>query len=201
MSERRYISVVETAKLLRVALKAKFPGVKFSVRSDSYASGASIDVGYVDGPRVKEVEAVVGPFKGAGFDGMIDLKYYNTSYILPDGKVVNGNCEGTVGSRGTVSPEHNPKPEGAVEVRFGADFIFVRQKHSVEATIKALKEVAAKYGYPEWANLEIDGSDRDNAYIRNGQNIYMKGGEGSYESCVQSLVYRHWSEEPEKESA
>lgn len=39
--EKTYQSCAETAKLLRQALKESFPGVKFSVRSSTYAGGAS----------------------------------------------------------------------------------------------------------------------------------------------------------------
>jgi hypothetical protein len=39
-----YISVTETAKILRGELKKHFPGVVFSVRSSSYSMGASHNV-------------------------------------------------------------------------------------------------------------------------------------------------------------
>ena len=41
-----YLSTVATADAMRKALKAAFPGVKFSVRSKVYAGGSSIDVSY-----------------------------------------------------------------------------------------------------------------------------------------------------------
>jgi len=48
--ETVYVSVAETAKLVRAALKAAFPGITFSVRSKSYSMGASISVRWTDGP-------------------------------------------------------------------------------------------------------------------------------------------------------
>ena len=46
-----YLRCAETAKLLlRAALKEAFPEVAFSVRSRTYAGGASIDVTWRDGP-------------------------------------------------------------------------------------------------------------------------------------------------------
>lgn len=85
---RRYISVTETAKLLRAALKAEFPGVKFSVRSDSYSGGASIDVHWLDGPTSTAVTPVLDRYKGAEFDGMIDLRTNHTTLLAaPDGTV------------------------------------------------------------------------------------------------------------------
>ena len=37
-TERQYIPVADTAKLLRAELKANFPGTKFTVKSKSYAA-------------------------------------------------------------------------------------------------------------------------------------------------------------------
>ena len=45
------LSCAEVAKLLRAALKETFPGVTFSIRSRTYAGGASIDVTWRDGPN------------------------------------------------------------------------------------------------------------------------------------------------------
>lgn len=76
MREER-ISLTETAKIVRGILKKEFPETKFSVRSKSYAGGSSIDVDWEDGTSTKKVEALVGKYHGADFDGMIDLKTYN----------------------------------------------------------------------------------------------------------------------------
>lgn len=95
-TKTEYLTVVETAKLVRKALKEAFPGQKFSVRSSSYSGGASIRVEYNNAAlESKEVEKVARRFEGAKFDGMIDLKTYHTSIL--DGR----------------------------QVHFGADFVFV----------------------------------------------------------------------------
>lgn len=70
----RYISVADTAKLVRAVLKENCPAIKFSVRSKSYSGGASIDISWTDGPTEADVNALVGRFEGSTFDGMIDLK-------------------------------------------------------------------------------------------------------------------------------
>jgi len=101
-----YISVTDTAKIIRKELKANFPGVKFSVRSDKYAGGASINVGWTDGPHKFEVDAIVQDFRGADFDGMTDFKYRND--LIPD------------------------PVEGFKVVHYGANFIFTNRKMSNE---------------------------------------------------------------------
>lgn len=82
-----YIDVTETAKLVRAALKAAFPGIKFRVRAARYAGGASIAVRWTDGPTEEQVREVTSQYEGSGFDGMIDLKY--SVYHEVDGQKVH----------------------------------------------------------------------------------------------------------------
>lgn len=68
----KYLTAAETAKFICAALKTAFPGVKFSVRSDTYSLGASIYVRWAGGPTETAVRAIVNPFQGSDFDGMTD---------------------------------------------------------------------------------------------------------------------------------
>ena len=113
-NEKQYLTCAETAKLVRAALKESFPGVKFSVRSSVYSGGASIRVGYTDGPTSDEVNAVAKTFEGAYFDGMIDYK-------------------------GCVYHEINGK-----SVRMGANFVFVNRSFSDPVIQSAIDEVYEK---------------------------------------------------------
>lgn len=110
------ISVVETAKLVRAALKEAFPEVKFSVKSSKYSMGASIDVYWTDGPVTAQVNPVVKGFGGATFDGMQDLKEHHNS-------ILNGE-----------------------EVSFGADWVHTNREVSRERidALAALLEKAGK---------------------------------------------------------
>lgn len=111
----RFISVAETAKLVRAALKENFPGVKFSVRSDSYAGGASIDVYWTDGPTESAVVAIVNQFRGADFDGMTDSMHYRKNFL-------NGE-----------------------EVHFGADFIPTNRYMSRTLVEQVVKKFCSEY--------------------------------------------------------
>lgn len=71
-----YLTVTDTAKMLRTELKALFPETKFSVRSSKYAGGASINVQWTDGPTEAMVKPTLNKFAGATFDGMTDMKEY-----------------------------------------------------------------------------------------------------------------------------
>lgn len=113
-----YLTVADTAKLVRQALKAAFPGVKFSVRSNSYAGGASIDVSWTDGPLESAVQETAKRYEGATFDGMTDMKSNHSTLLAgPDGNVA--------------------------EVSMGADYVFTRRDLS-ESYRAELAELAAR---------------------------------------------------------
>jgi Large polyvalent protein associated domain 29 len=103
VKEKKYITCADTAKLLRVALKAQFPATKFSVRSHTYSGGASIDVSWVDGPFISDVDKIAKRYQGATFDGSIDLKEYHDGLVY-----FEGDNEPTL-------------------VHFGADFVFTNR--------------------------------------------------------------------------
>jgi predicted DNA-binding WGR domain protein/predicted RNA methylase len=122
----RSISLTDTAKLIREALKEKFPDCKFSVRSKSYSGGSSIDVSWEDGPTAKEVEAIVDPFQGASFDGQQDLKTYHTSHYKGE------------------------------EVSWGADYVFCHRNYSKQAYEKGLELAKqANYKYYDEAEVYL----------------------------------------------
>lgn len=67
-----YETAAETAKKIRSKLKAEFPGVKFSVKSETYAMGSAVRVSWTDGPEREVVHAVTRKFESSSFDGMTD---------------------------------------------------------------------------------------------------------------------------------
>lgn len=150
----RYISVTDTAKLVRAALKAGFPGVKFSVRSDSYSGGASIRVGWTDGPFEQDVATTVQRFRGADFDGMQDLKTNHDTLLAT--------------------------PEGVEVVHFGADYIFTERKlsdaYATELQAHAelvLDEYAGTHGQAFDANGWYEGIPTEHGIFQhgNGHNL------------------------------
>jgi len=122
--EREYISVTDTAKLIRLVLKESFPGVKFSVKSSKYSGGASVDIHYTDGPQEKIIMEAVDCFSGAYFDGMID--YQGTVYATLDGQ----------------------------PVRFGANFVFANQTHSDPVMQRGIWAFILKYENNSLLNIK-----------------------------------------------
>lgn len=119
-----YLSCADTAKLLRQALKEAFEGVKFSVKSKNYSGGASITVGWTDGPNSSQVKAVTDCFEGAYFDGGID--YQGSRYHKLDG----------------------------ADVHFGANFIFETRQYSDEMVARAIAAIVNQYGGCEMKSVE-----------------------------------------------
>ena len=122
---KRYMTCAETAKLIRGALKAAHPGTRFSVRSDTYAGGASIRVRWTDGPTRDAVEKTARMYEGASFDGMIDLKSYHDSVL--------------------VGPDGTPEV-----VHFGADFVFTDREES-DAFVQSLYPRVTHNGHDSYA--------------------------------------------------
>jgi hypothetical protein len=80
----QYISTVETAKMLRAALKAEFPTAKFSVRKS--ASGSALNVSWTDGPTVAAVDAIAQRYAGGSFDGQTDSMNFHDDLVYLNGE-------------------------------------------------------------------------------------------------------------------
>ena len=119
----RYITVTDTAKLVRQALSKQFPVVKFSVRSKSYSGGASIDVSWTDGPRAKVVDETIKGFEGRSFDGMNDLATDQDSWLLPDGTADLAYRPDSYGGSIPGFVSNAPHPDAQM-VHFGANYVF-----------------------------------------------------------------------------
>ena len=139
-----YITVTEAAVCLRVVLAREFPGVKFSVRSDT-----CIRVRWIDGPSAREVEAIAHNYAGEGFDGSIDLRHSIQRWLSADGSMSLAHDSGTEGSRGQapeqIGSAHAPD---AVLVRLGSDFVFCEREMSEPVKRDLCRRVCAYYGVP-----------------------------------------------------
>lgn len=123
-----YVPVAEAAKDLRAALKRHFPNVTFSVRSHSYAGGASIRVSYTNGPKTADVDKIAQRFSGATFDGMTDLKSSREAVL--------------VGEDGTMRT-----------VRYGSDYVFVERNISPTLNDAVIREIGSRWDQSQWASM------------------------------------------------
>ena len=185
--EKEYISAADTAKLVRKALKREFPGQKFSVRTSTYSGGASIRVGWTDGPTEKMVTPVITAYEGSDFDGMIDLKTSTEHWLLPDGTVQIARAN--IGHSYDHTDKRALRPEGAKLVHFMADFIS-GSRHLSRGTLERATEIISKrFGTPM---LGIEEPEAGHAYygdrgptIENGYSA----GDLAYHEAHQMDLY------------
>ena len=173
--ETKYLSCAETAKLIRAQLKKEFPGQKFSVRSHVYAGGASINVDWTDRVGEKAVTKLVKKFEGKGFDGMIDMAYNKSIWLLPNGDAEYGESPGTFGSGGVRNAYNIEKPHpDAVLISPGADYIFANKEISAELQEKTARAVAKIEGIEFIDMMQIPGIGNvaDNWYSIVNQLLY-----------------------------
>lgn len=82
----------KVADIIKKRLKLAYPNVKFSVTSQTYSGGNSVDVRYTmedeSYPTTKEVEAIAKFYQGGYFDGMNDIYEYDYSKTGPTAKYV-----------------------------------------------------------------------------------------------------------------
>lgn len=142
----RYIGAAETAKLIRKRLKKLFPETRFSVVTDTYAGGASIRIKWQDGPTGKAVDQAVAPYSGRRFDGMIDMAYGVSSWLLSTGEAFLGKSPGSEGQRGVHEGYDFNPPKGAELVHFGASYIFTDRCLSAAELGKLANRVAKEHG-------------------------------------------------------
>lgn len=62
----------DVAKLIRLALRNRWPAVKFQVRCQRGTASSWIHVNWTDGPTEHQVTGVVSQFEGRRFNGMTD---------------------------------------------------------------------------------------------------------------------------------
>lgn len=158
------LSCADTAKLVRGVLKRTFPGQKFSVRSNTYSGGASIDVSWTDGPTEKQVDAAVRVFSGADFDGMVDLKTYNRHWLLPDGTVQVASA----GGQGSTRPEYlsDPPSPNARLVSLGADYVFTQRKASDEFKATLIPAFEERFRLPYDPDREYEDRQYSEDHLR-----------------------------------
>lgn len=78
----------QCAKDIKAELKRAFPTVKFSIRSNSFSGGNSVDVGWDLGPTTRQVEAITRKYQAGWFDGMTDCYNYEKTSTPSNAKFV-----------------------------------------------------------------------------------------------------------------
>ena len=81
-------TVATAAGMIKAMLKKDYPSIKFSVKSDYFANGNSIDVNWVDGIPESAIDSFLRQFEYGSFDGMTDCYNYDNKHDYPQTKYV-----------------------------------------------------------------------------------------------------------------
>ena len=79
-----YASAKAGAANIRIQLKRAFPGIKFSVTSEVFSGGDSINIKWAMGPTGREVEAITARYQEGHFNGMEDIYENNRENVWPE---------------------------------------------------------------------------------------------------------------------
>uniref|UniRef100_A0A6M3LPK1 Large polyvalent protein associated domain-containing protein n=1 Tax=viral metagenome TaxID=1070528 RepID=A0A6M3LPK1_9ZZZZ len=79
------------AALIKKILKKEYPHIKFSVRSDNFSMGNSVDVSWTDGIPTSAIDGFLRQFEQGTFDGMTDCYNYDNTADRPQAKYVHSN--------------------------------------------------------------------------------------------------------------
>lgn len=81
-----------SAAAIKAELQTAFPGVKFSVKSDSYSMGDSVHIGWEDGPTCKQVDELTCKYQYGSFNSMEDMyEHTNSREDIPQTKYVSSS--------------------------------------------------------------------------------------------------------------
>lgn len=91
MTNTTKTEAAQTAVAVRAALKTAFPGMKFSVRSETFSGGDAVRIGWTNGPSHEAVDAITDRFTSGTFNGMTDSFEYNRDRTGPTAMFVTCN--------------------------------------------------------------------------------------------------------------
>lgn len=88
---RTHTQSAQTAQIIKKILKKEYPHIKFSVRSDNFANGNSVDVSWIDGIPTSALDSFLHQFQQGSFDGMTDCYNYDNNADHPQAKYVHSH--------------------------------------------------------------------------------------------------------------
>jgi len=98
------------SKAIKNELKAKYPETKFSVTSENFAGGNSVNVEWIEGPSTDDISEITGKYKYGNFNGMIDMyEMSNCNDDLPQVKYISLTRDLTAQTQAKAVDEINQK--------------------------------------------------------------------------------------------
>lgn len=131
-------SRILATKNIRLELETKYPGHKFSITSDSFSGGDSIDVRWEDGATYSEVNKIVRKYQEGRFDGMNDMYEYSYDpFNSLFGGVKYTNCSRSISKEAMIKIAESL----GYLIEYTNEWEFSVKKQGEEETIQDLKEL------------------------------------------------------------
>jgi len=172
--KRQLTGAALTAKMIKKRLLALYPNVKFSVKSDTFSMGNSVDIRWQNGPTRDAVDEITRQYQYGSFDSMNDA--YN--YTKIDASL---GCEGAkyVQCHRETTTEHMAMLHKKAEEQYGKldpnDFNYYQRINDIEKEFfpypvsDAKPSKATAHDGTQLTGLEInilkDVDTRDNSVI------------------------------------
>lgn len=138
---KRYIKSTEVAVLIRRDLANKYPGFKFSVKTEKYSGGATIKVAWEDGPTSTEVQELLFKYASVRTSLRMDDSVDYVRHWLVGGDIVASDTE--------------PAP-GAEPVMLGSSHVICNRHISYDFTMECLKAAGiSKLAYDSMHGLSV----------------------------------------------
>jgi hypothetical protein len=166
---RQLTGAAQAAAAIREELKTKFKGVKFSVTSDNFANGNSVDTQWTDGPTEDEVQEITGKYQYGHFNGMEDIyEYSNSREDIPQAKFVSEHRKQSEETRAAIDA-------AALELWPGEEFD--AQRYREQQTRKLFNDTALPIGAKV---LGIERGEQANRYV---DRLIIEAPEGPAEAA------------------
>ena len=161
MGSRQLTGAALTASKIKKRLTALYPKVKFSVRSDIFSGGDSVDIRWTDGPTSDAVHLITREYQHGSYDSMAEI--YNYVDIDP-----SLECEGAkyVQAHRTISKQYEAMLAAKVEEIYGKldpnNIVYHRKLVEIEEeyfpypVAEAMPTTAVQQGSSIVAGLEIE---------------------------------------------
>ncbi len=129
---RRTTSAAVAAKTLRAELKLKYPNIKFSVKSRSFAGGDAVDYSWNLGPTTEEMDAIADKYEYGTFDSMTDSAGFKDPEAnmavtdegiieLPTAKYVHGSRDYYMAGENNTSHNENHRNQTTLQFLLAKD--------------------------------------------------------------------------------
>lgn len=159
--ERVTYTVRETGDAIRRALRASFPGVKFSLRGSRGTGHGWFSLSWTDGPTSWQVDALTNGFRSSYFDGMDDSTHSIPAPMFADADGVIREhrylCNGVNGSR-SFSDDAQAWARAYVEANGGLDVFTGDYWPDWDIAIRRVLTGVNLCGV-DWASLPIPARD------------------------------------------